>query len=96
MPCLLSPQGASFGEGALAAVAEGLMAGTLFLSLVPSALTFRAAVMRWLDGCNSLYLSGQWFSFTYVSSLGGHKAVTQDPLLINTTTQSESLERFRN
>lgn len=58
MPCLLSPQGASFfGEGAaLAAAAEGLMAGTLFLSLVPSALTFRAAVMRWLDGWNSLYL----------------------------------------
>ena len=38
----------------------------------------------------------QCFSFTYVSSLRGHKDVTQDPLLINTTTQSESLERFRN
>lgn len=33
--------------------------------------------------------------FTYVSSFRGHKDVTQDRLLINTATQSESLERFR-
>ena len=49
------PQGAPW-RGVVATAAEWWMVGTLFLSWVPSGLTVRAAVMRWLNSCNNLCL----------------------------------------